>query len=1084
MVLKISHFFRTVVAVGLLSAALPSRGAQLVAHWDFETFDDGGTTITSTVGGYVGKVEGTPAIVPANRPGGGGNGLDISGGGAGGYLVVDPDTSPDNMVNKAAAEDSMSIVFWQKNNRSPAEGCCDASSFWFESPGSANGTRGIQVHVPWSNGEIMFDNTGCCTAGRRLSVTPAGFDFEQWHHFAFIKNQGTKQIWIDGNLVKESTGADPLPADFTIANIGANGNSDGHKSPDAVIDDFAIYKGALSEAEIKGIAGGTPIGSAVLIAHWDFEKFDDGGTTIKSTVGGYVGTVQGKPAIIAISRPGGGGNGLDISGGGEGGYLVVDPEASPDNMVNKAAADDSISVAFWQKNNRSPAESCCDASTFWFESPGSANGTRGVQVHVPWSNGEIMFDNTGCCTAGRRLSVTPAGFDFEQWHHYVFIKDVGTKQIWIDGVLVKESQGADPLPADFTVANIGSNGNSDGHKSPDATIDDFALYKGALREADIKALAAGAPVGGAPKTPVIALWDFEKFDDGGATMKSTVGGYVGVVQGKPAVVPISRPGGGGNGLDISGGGEGGYLVIDPETTPDNMVNKAAADDVLSIAFWQKNNRSPAEGCCDASTFWFESPGSANGTRGIQVHVPWSNGEIMYDNTGCCTAGRRLSVTPAGFDFEQWHHYVFIKNKEIKQIWIDGQMVKEALGADPLPADFTVANIGANGNSDGHKSPDAILDDFILFDGAVTEAEIKALAAGGGAKPPDKDAPTLVSAAHARRPVNTDPVTTADTVVLKFSEEVTRSSAGTLANYSITPSLAISKAELSRSDTVVLTVAQPAPGTTYTVTVSGVRDTSNNVIAANSTMRFASFSLVTKGVLRFALFGNIADTGIGGVTDDPRFPGSPDFAGAATALDNLSVIPDDSMVHYGATISGLITPAETGDYDFFIRGNQAAQLLINPAGASPDGAEIVAADSGASKNFLEPGAGQTTQAPISLVAGQSYYIQLIYKREANSGDLCQVAWRKTTDTTPAAALNPIPGSFLSAIEPTLGPSPAPATPPTLKVARGTGGNMILTWSSGTILERGNSVNGPWTAVTGATSPLTVTISGTTAYYRIR
>src|SRR5262249_18470022 len=150
---------------------------------------------------------------------------------------------------------------------------------------------------------------------------------------------------------------------------------------------------------------------------------------------------------------------------------------------------------------------------------------------------------------------------------------------------VKEGQGADPLPDDFTEANIGSNGNADGHKSPDATIDDFALYKGALTEAEIKALAAGAPVGGAPQAGLIANWDFEKFDDGGTTIKSTVGGYVGKVEGSPAIVPITRPGGSGNGLDISAGG---YIVIDPATSPDNMVNKAAADDAISIVFWEKN----------------------------------------------------------------------------------------------------------------------------------------------------------------------------------------------------------------------------------------------------------------------------------------------------------------------------------------------------------------------------------------------------------------------------------------------------------------------------------------------------------------
>jgi len=831
---------------------------------------------------------------------------------------------------------------------------------------------------------------------------------------------------------------------------------------------------------IGAVFTSVPTQAAQLIAHWDFEKFDDGGTTIKSTVGGYVGAVQGKPAIVPANRPGGGGNALDISGGGQGGYIVIDPETSPDNMVNKAAADDVLSVVFWQKNNRSPAEGCCDASTFWFESPSSASGTRGVQVHVPWSNGEIMFDNTGCCTAGRRLSVTPRGFDFEQWHHYAFIKNKGTKQIWIDGVLVKEAQGADPLPHDFAVAKIGSNGNADGHKSPDAVIDDFALYKGALTETEIKALAAGTPIGGAPKTPVVAHWDFEKFDDGGATIRSTVGGYVGTVQGKPAIVPANRPGGGGNALDISGGGQGGYIVIDPETSPDNMVNKAAADDVLSIAFWQKNNRSPAEGCCNASTFWFESPSSASGTRGVQVHVPWSNGEIMFDNTGCCTAGRRLSVTPPGFDFEQWHHYVFIKNKGTKQIWIDGKLVKEAQGADPLPHDFAVAKIGSNGNADGHKSPDAIIDDFTLYDGALTAAEIVLLAAGG-VKPPDTVAPAIVSAAAGRRPINTDPVSTAETVTLTFSEEVSKASAVNLANYSISPSLAITKAELARFDTVVLTTAKTAAATTYTVTVNGVRDTAQNVIAANSTARFISFSLVTQGILKFALYGNITDTGVDSVRNDPRYPNSPDFTGAATALANTAVIPDDSMVHYGATITGLLTPTETGDYDFFVRGNQAAQLLLNSAGTDPDGAEVIARDGGASKNFLEPGASQTTQTPVSLVAGKQYFVQLIYKRAANSGDLCQVAWRKTTDTTPAAALEPMPGRYFTA-EPALGPSPAP---PVISASRSSGSNKLtITWTGGRTLQRSDRVSGPWTDVAGATSPHSVSASGTAGFFRIR
>jgi hypothetical protein len=832
---------------------------------------------------------------------------------------------------------------------------------------------------------------------------------------------------------------------------------------------------------VAAAAGPVTALASELVAHWDFEHFDDGGTTIKSTVGGYVGTVFGKPAIVPITRPGGGGNGLDISGGGEGGYIEVDPATSPDNMVNKAAADDAMSIVFWEKNNRSPADGCCDASTFWADSPSSAHESRGVNIHVPWSNGEIMFDTTGCCTAGTRVSITPAGFDFTQWHHYAFIKNGVSKQIWIDGKLFKEGGGQDPLPNDFALTTIGAQGAGDGHHSPDATIDDFAIYKGALTEAEIQALAAGAPIGGPPKAELIALWDFEKFDDGGTTIKSTVGGYVGTVFGKPAIISVTHPGGGGNGLDISGGGEGGYIEVDPATSPDNLMNKATADNAMSIVFWEKNNRSPADGCCDASTFWADSPSSAHESRGVNIHVPWSNGEIMFDTAGCCTAGTRVSITPAGFDFTQWHHYAFIKNGVSKQIWIDGNLFKEGGVQDPLPQDFALVTIGAQGAGDGHHSPDATIDDFAIYKGALTEAEIKALAAGGGTKPPDTVAPVIVAAAGGRRPINTDPVSTAETVTLTFSEEVAKPGATNVANYLINPSLAISKAEVTRSDTVVLTTAKPAAGTLYTVTVNGVQDTSKNLIAANSTAKFVSFSLVTNGILRFALYGNITDTGIDSVTSDPRYPSSPDFTGAATALDNTTVVPDDSMVHYGATITGLLTPTETGDYDFFIRGNQAAQLFLNPAGSSPTEAEVIASDNGASKNFLEPGASQTTQAPINLVAGKQYFVQLIYKREANSGDLCQVAWRKTTDTTAAARLEPIPGRFFTA-EPTLGPSPAPLV---ISVSRSPGSNnLTLTWTGGGTLQRADSVTGSWTDVAGAASPHLVTASGSAGYFRIK
>lgn len=58
-------------------------------------------------------------------------------------------------------------------------------------------------------------------------------------------------------------------------------------------------------------------------------------------------------------------------------------------------------------------------------------------------------------------------------------------------------------------------------------------------------------------------------------------------------------------------------------------------------------------------------------------------------------------------------------------------------------------------------------------------------------------------------------------------------------------------------------------------------------------------------------------------------------------------------------------------------------------------------------------------PINLAAGQRYFIMVLYKspgggNNGQSTDIAQVAWRAVDDTTPATALQPIPGTFLSTL----------------------------------------------------------------------
>jgi preprotein translocase subunit Sec61beta len=106
-----------------------------------------------------------------------------------------------------------------------------------------------------------------------------------WHHYAFVKKADVKQIWIDGELFLEASGAAVLPTDITALNIGSDNAGGGLNH--AVVDDFAVFKKQLTEANLKALTTGT-LPSALpaatgLIAYWDFN--DAGVVAVTPTIG-------------------------------------------------------------------------------------------------------------------------------------------------------------------------------------------------------------------------------------------------------------------------------------------------------------------------------------------------------------------------------------------------------------------------------------------------------------------------------------------------------------------------------------------------------------------------------------------------------------------------------------------------------------------------------------------------------------------------------------------------------------------------------------------------------------------------------
>lgn len=236
--------------------------------------------------------------------------------GAAGDLAVDfgrANTGPvyiqdGTFLNSVTANDKLTVAFWQKKYDVAA-----GSAFWFNSTASNNGNRGFQAHVPWSDSTIYFDSSGCCGADtQRINLNISNYAnytgdpsfWQEWHHFAFVKNGEVKEIYIDGELF-HTGGGSPLPTDFTDLAIGGQATGAGTGSANmmhGIVDDFAIFGAALDAATIanmaKGASPSTVPASNNLIALWDFNDAPSGGQFV--TISPAPGAASASPDLIQI----------------------------------------------------------------------------------------------------------------------------------------------------------------------------------------------------------------------------------------------------------------------------------------------------------------------------------------------------------------------------------------------------------------------------------------------------------------------------------------------------------------------------------------------------------------------------------------------------------------------------------------------------------------------------------------------------------------------------------------------------------------------------------------------------------------
>ena len=261
--------------------------------------------------------------------------------------------------------------------------------------------------------------------------------------------------------------------------------------------------------------------------------------------------------------------------------------------------------------------------------------------------------------------------------------------------------------------------------------------------------------------------------------------------------------------------------------------------------------------------------------------------------------------------------------------------------------------------------------------------------------------------------------TFDRLTVEFNERVSPGTAQDTFSYTVTGSagpLELATATLSANGTAVTLMLMPgtplAPGQEYTVTVTGVQDLSENIISENNTAVFQSWVPTACGGVIFEVYNTGGGNAVSVLTSHPSYPDSPtERLIITTGFDSRGAYADDTHEGYGARMRGLFIPPQSGNWKFYLRADDGAEVWFNPSGPSASGRIRIAQQAGyIAGAFAEEAPGARTSAPYSLAAGQAYYLEALYK-EGTGGDYGQVAAKLESDPTPADALVPIPGDQL-------------------------------------------------------------------------
>ncbi|MGC3990395.1 MAG: alginate lyase family protein [Chthoniobacteraceae bacterium] len=319
------------------------------------------------------------------------------------------------------------------------------------------------------SGHVHFAITGSGNYGEEGIDGSAALPTGQWVHVAVTMNGPTGSLYVNGILVGQNTNMHFTPSVLgttTLNYIGKSQYSDPYLN--GLVDDFRIYRGALTSADIQTLANS---GVAYL-------KFDESsGTTASDSLGnGWAGTLVNSPTWTTGKVN----NAVSLASASSQ-YVTV-----PSGVV--AGQTGTTLTAWVYFNTVSP----------WMRIFDFGTGTTKYMFLTPTygTSGKIRFAITTSGGSGEQQINGTAALPASGWHHVAVTLNGSTGTLYVDGAQVGQNTAMTLSPSSLGTTTLNYLGKSQFSGDPymNGLVDDFHIYGTALTAGQVATLYGGLSV--------------------------------------------------------------------------------------------------------------------------------------------------------------------------------------------------------------------------------------------------------------------------------------------------------------------------------------------------------------------------------------------------------------------------------------------------------------------------------------------------------------------------------------------------------------------------------------------------------------